>query len=325
MLRLRIWRALGLCVAASGVTITAPAHAEVTHATDQGFAVLHVVKINAPPEKVWTTLIAPQSYWSSSHSWSGDAANMYLDPQAGGCFCEKIPAKTAEGGSLNSVEHMRVIYSERPRILRMSGALGPLQSEGVVGTMNVAMEADGTGTKISMSYVVGGFMRMKPQDIALAVDAVIGEQLLRLKARAEGRDPASVVWPSKKAEAASTVLEKPKEAAPATLMDGVPPPKPIADKPKDAEPTAAPSTAKIEPAKATPTKPSVLAPKPATPSPAEPKPPLGERLKGLDGVSTVAPTEADATPTEPAVAPKKKPIVEEAPKKKPATVPPGTR
>ncbi len=326
MLRLRIWKALGLCVAACVVPLATPAHAEVTQVSDQGFAVLHVVRINAPPEKVWATLIAPQSYWSSSHSWSGDAANMYLDPQAGGCFCEKIPAKTAEGGSLNSVEHMRVIYSERPRVLRMSGALGPLQSEGVIGTMNVAMEADGPGTKISMSYVVGGFMRMKPQDIAPAVDAVIGEQLLRLKARAEGRDPASVVWPPKKAEAAAApVLEKPADAAPATPKDGALSPKPIADKPKDAAPAAAPSTAKIEPAKAAPTTPSVLAPKPATLISAEPKPPLGERLKDVDGASTNAPTNADATPTDPVTAPKKKPIVEEAPKKKPATVPPGTR
>ena len=180
---------LGLATAGMlALSVTSPAQAEVTKVSDQGFAVLHVTKINAPPEKVWATLIAPQSFWSSSHSWSGDAANLYLDAQAGGCFCEKLPVKAGDGGGLNSVEHMRVIYSERPRVLRMSGALGPLQSEGVIGTLNIAMEADGDGTKISMSYVVGGFMRMKPADIAPPVDAVLGEQLLRLKARAEGRD-----------------------------------------------------------------------------------------------------------------------------------------
>jgi Polyketide cyclase / dehydrase and lipid transport len=313
---MRKWNALVLYAAAAlALPFAAPAQAEVTHVSDQGFAVLHVVKINAAPDKVWATLIAPQSFWSSSHSWSGDAANMYLDPQAGGCFCERIPAKNVVGGSLNSVEHMRVIYSERPRVLRMSGALGPLQSEGVVGTMNVAMEADGDGTKISISYVVGGFMRMKPQDIAPAVDTVIGEQLLRLKARAEGRDPAAIVWPAKKADAAKV------EAAPPVPKEGAKPPKPVADAPKNAAtPSPKADTPKVEPAK--PAAPVKAAPKPAV---TEPKLPLSERLKDVETpVSDAAPA-PDAKPVDSAASPKKKPIVEEAPKKKRATVPPGTR
>jgi uncharacterized protein YndB with AHSA1/START domain len=318
MLRLRIWKALGLCAVALALPIATPAAAEVTQVSDQGFAVLHVVKINAAPDKVWATLTAPQSYWSSGHSWSGDAANMYLDPQAGGCFCEKIPAKSAEGGSLNSVEHMRVIYSERPRVLRMSGALGPLQSEGVIGTMNVAMEADGSGTKISMSYVVGGFMRMKPQDIAPAVDAVIGEQLLRLKARAEGRDPGGVTWPPRK-DAAAKVDNAPEPATAKPNMST--PPKPVAEQAKDLAPPVPNAVPPKDAAAKTPT-PTQNAPKPAT---AQPKPPLSERLKDPETpASGDAPTPV-AKPVDPNLPPKKKPIVEEAPKKKPATVPPGTR
>lgn len=323
MRRFRSGSSWAIVASALALSLTAPAQAEVTHATDHGFAVLHVVKINAPPEKVWGTLIAPQSFWNGSHSWSGDAANMYLDPQAGGCFCEKIPVKAADGGSLNSVEHMRVIYSERPRVLRMTGGLGPLQSEGVIGTLNIAMEADGTATKISMSYVVGGFMRMKPQDIAPAVDAVIGEQLLRLKARAEGRDPATVVWPPKKADAALDDADKDK-TAPRTPTEESSAPKPVADKPKETVPPA--TTA--DPAKAAP-----KATPPAKPAPdggkadgpaVVPKPPLGDRLKEADAPKD-PPTEPKSKEADPAVAPKKRPIVEEVPKKKPAAVPPGSR
>ena len=60
----------------------------------------------------------------------------------------------------------------------MQGALGPLQSEAVIGTLTVAMEPakDGTTTKVSFSYVVGGYMRYKVGDIAPAVDKVLGEQ-----------------------------------------------------------------------------------------------------------------------------------------------------
>lgn len=278
-----------------------PAYAEVTHVSDQGFAVLHVTKINAPPEKVWSTLLAPQSFWNGSHSWSGDAANMYLDPQAGGCFCEKLPVKAGDGGGLNSVEHMRVVYSERPRVLRMSGALGPLQSEGLSATLNIAMEADGTGTKISMSYVVGGFMRMKPADIAPAVDAVIGEQLLRLKAKAEGRDPAAVTWPQKKAETPAT----------AGASDGAPAKDPAKESavplalPANSASTPGPAKSEPEKVKAVPTE---AANSPATASTAAPKPPLGDRLKAAD-----TPTESDSN-ADAAASDKKKPIVEDTAK-----------
>lgn len=309
---------MALAMVMGGVSpMTAAAQAEVTHVSEQGFAVLHVTKINAPPEVVWATLIAPQSYWNKSHSWSGDSGNMYLDPQAGGCFCEKLPTKSPEGSSLNSVEHMRVIYSERPRVLRMSGALGPLQSEGVIGTMNIAMEADGTGTKISLSYVVGGFMRMKPADIAPAVDAVLGELLLRLKARAEGRDPTSVVWPPK---TGGSPAPEPKPDSPdATTREPLDKPKAVMEPPANISPSKADPATKEKAPSATPALGS--------------KPPLGERLKATDTPEqppAKPPVSDTPSATKPATPDKagtvqKQPIVEEATKKKPAPVPPGTR
>lgn len=301
------------------VGLSQPAQAEVTHVGDTGFAVLHVTQIAATPDKVWAALIAPQKYWSSAHSWSGDAANMYLDPQAGGCFCERLPTKSATGSSLNSVEHMRVIYSESPRVLRMSGALGPLQSEAVVGTMNIAMEAYEGGTKISLSYVVGGYMRMKAADIAPAVDAVTGEQLLRLKAVAEGRDPKLVVWQPKKAVAKDDAAAIAKPVAPAGEGEkpAIPSPKPATlvpaePKPKDA-PKVAPNAAGAAPAVKPATK--ATTPVPVMPKPVE-KPPLSDRLKATD----------ETTANVPASPEKKKPIIEDAPNKaKLPPPPPGNR
>jgi hypothetical protein len=60
----------------------------------------------------------------------------------------------------------------------MQGALGPLQSEAVIGTLTVAMEPakDNAATRVSFSYVVGGYMRYKVSEIAPAVDKVLGEQ-----------------------------------------------------------------------------------------------------------------------------------------------------
>lgn len=64
----------------------------------------------------------------------------------------------------------------------MAGALGPLQSEALAGTMTVTLKAGGVGTRIVMEYVVGGYMRYKTGEIAPAVDKVLGSQLASLAA-----------------------------------------------------------------------------------------------------------------------------------------------
>jgi hypothetical protein len=78
-----------------------------------------------------------------------------------------------------------------PKLLRMSGALGPLQGEALVGTLTVVLKPlpDG-GTHLTWSYVVGGYMRMKVDEIAPVVDEVLVEQFNRL-AKAVLAAPAS--------------------------------------------------------------------------------------------------------------------------------------
>ena len=129
----------------------------------------------ASPAQVWTALVEPARWWNSEHTWSGNAANLSLQPVAGGCFCEKLPP----GGS---VQHLRVIYVQPAKLLRMSGALGPLQGEAVSGTLTVTLEPARRGTKIAFDYVVGGFMHMPIAQMAPAVDGMVGEQLSRLAA-----------------------------------------------------------------------------------------------------------------------------------------------
>ena len=80
--------------------------------------------------------------------------------------------------------HMRVLYAEPHRAMRLTGGLGPLQSEAVTGTMTITFkpvdETSGKGTRILWEYVVGGYMRYKADTIAGAVDKVLAEQLLSL-------------------------------------------------------------------------------------------------------------------------------------------------
>lgn len=152
----------------------APAAAEVT-TSDQGFIVRNSTTIAAPPAEVWAALIQPSRYWNPAHSYSGDSANMSLEPRAGGCFCEALP----DGGS---VEHLRVTMVQPNQVLRLSGALGPLGTEGLAGGLTWQLEAADGGTRVTQTYVVGGNMRFERAVISAGVDGVLREQLTRLSA-----------------------------------------------------------------------------------------------------------------------------------------------
>ncbi|XUU59880.1 SRPBCC family protein [Erythrobacter sp. HA6-11] len=163
----------------------APLSAEVIEQDEDGFITRDVAEVTADTKATWLALISPAKYWNAGHTWSGDAANMRLTPQAGGCFCEKIPEDpdpskiTLEG----SVEHMRVIHAFPEKALRMSGGLGPLQSEPAQGVLTVALsETEAGGTRIVWEYAVAGRMRYEMPVIAKAVDGVMSQQLAGLAA-----------------------------------------------------------------------------------------------------------------------------------------------
>ncbi|MFN3475159.1 MAG: hypothetical protein ACK4ZW_14045, partial [Blastomonas sp.] len=86
------------------------------------------------------------------------------------------PQRTLRG----SVQHMQILYVDPGKLLRMSGALGPLQGEAMAGTMTIALAAIKGGTRLTFDYVAGGFMRMPQDAMASAVDGVIGAQASRL-------------------------------------------------------------------------------------------------------------------------------------------------
>ena len=173
---------------AATFALAGPARAEVVAKTDIGFATTTAVDVpGKAPEVVWQALLKPAKWWNPVHSWSGDADNLYLDAQAGGCFCEllPLPKDAPEGTRRGSIEHARILATMPPRLLRLTGALGPLQGEALIGTLTVTLKPLDGGTRMTWSYVVGGFMRMKVDDIAPIVDKVLAEQAQRLSAFAQ--------------------------------------------------------------------------------------------------------------------------------------------
>ena len=163
--------------------LTAPLRGDVIESTAAGFLVRNTAAINAPPATVYTALTeGVGGWWDPVHTFSRDARNLSVDAKAGGCFCERLP----DGGG---VEHMRVVYASPGKLLRLAGAIGPLQEAALAGTMTWNLLQAGRGTTVELSYTVGGFRAGGFRDMPTVVDGVLRGQLARLKAFVETGRP----------------------------------------------------------------------------------------------------------------------------------------
>jgi uncharacterized protein YndB with AHSA1/START domain len=159
-----------------------PAAAEVKSVAPNGFEVASTATISAPADRVYAALGEVGRWWSPSHTFSRDVGNLSMELRAGGCFCEQLK----DGGS---VQHLQVVYAAPGEGLRLRGALGPLQMEGVDGTLSWTLKPAEGGTSATQSYVVGGYIRSGMEQWAPRVDRVLDEQLQRLKSFVEGKSP----------------------------------------------------------------------------------------------------------------------------------------
>lgn len=176
-------KSVSIVLAVLAAAGAAPAQAEVAALSEAGFVIKLEADSPANLADTWQAIIAPGKWWSDDHTYSGKAANMYLDAQATGCFCEKVPlpAGAPEGQRMGSVEHMHVIYADPARrILRLTGGLGPLQGEAVNGVWTIRLKPMPGGTRIIWDYAVGGYSRLKYTDMAPLVDRVMGQQIASL-------------------------------------------------------------------------------------------------------------------------------------------------
>jgi len=87
------------------------------------------------------------------------------------------------------VQHLQVVYAAPGEGLRLRGALGPLQTEGVDGTLSWTLKPAEGGTSVTQSYVVGGYIRSGMEQWAPRIDRVLDEQLQRLKSFVGGKSP----------------------------------------------------------------------------------------------------------------------------------------
>jgi len=168
--------------ASLSAALATPAMAEVIEEGEAHFVTRDTATVEATPYETWLALIAPSRYWNDAHTWSGDAENMYLSAQGGGCFCELLPEPedAPDGVRRGSARHMEVVLADPGKALRMRGGLGPLQSEPVNGVLTITLKAVEGGTRILWEYNVAGQMRFEVPLISKAVDGVMSQQLAGL-------------------------------------------------------------------------------------------------------------------------------------------------
>src|SRR5258706_11862007 len=145
-----------------------PSFAAVTNVSPSGYLVHHKPTLKAPPRLVFAALAQVGKWWSNDHTYSGNAGGMSLEMRAGGCFCERWDT--------NSVEHARVVYVARDKVLRLQGGLGPLQEMAVNAILQFTLEPAGESTNLTLTYRVRGADAALDKTAA-AVDRVLGEQV----------------------------------------------------------------------------------------------------------------------------------------------------
>ena len=164
--------------------VTLSVSADVKDSGAAGFTIVSFFTVKGSPADTYRKIIAVGDWWSSDHTYSGDAHNLAIDARAGGCWCEKLPKS---GGS---VAHMQVASAMPGTMLVMTGGLGPLQSMGANGAMTFKLTAVDGGTKVDFMYVVNGYHPQGMAVLAAPVDSVLMDAISRLHNYLETGTPA---------------------------------------------------------------------------------------------------------------------------------------
>ena len=151
-------------------------HADVVSSSATHFVLRHEATTTLTAEATWERLVDPASWWHPDHTYSGDAANLSLELEAGGLWREDW-----DGGS---VAHGRVLMVATGKALRMEAPFGPLQGVGAytIWTITITPAESGPGSVVIFDEIATGPPTAKLDELAPAVDYVKAEAMRRLTA-----------------------------------------------------------------------------------------------------------------------------------------------
>ena len=158
------------------------AGAAVVDSAPNGFTLKVTVDIKAAPGIVYERVVKKiGGWWDPAHTFSGNPANLSIEEKALGCFCEKV-----KGGMNRS---MQVIYFVPGETLVMTGAPGLFRDMAATATMSIGFAVAEGGTRVSVTYAVGGYSPDGLDKLAGPVDGVLLAQFTRLRNFIENGKP----------------------------------------------------------------------------------------------------------------------------------------
>lgn len=158
----------------AGLFLVATARADIVESSDSHYVLKHEATSSLAPDALWARFIIPADWWHPDHTYSGDANNLSLQPNAGGLWLERW-----DGGS---VIHGSVLYVEDGKSMRLYAPFGPLQGLGVYTVWTITISAEGTGSKVVFDEISTGPPSADLDELAKAVDYVKTEGISRLTA-----------------------------------------------------------------------------------------------------------------------------------------------
>lgn len=161
--------------AAFSLALTAvPASAEIVSRTADSFTLRYSGTVSVGRGDVFGAIELISAWWEGAHTYSGDAANLTLETDLGGCFCETLPDGTI-------FAHGRIVASDDDH-LTLDAPLGPLKGRATRAALTFSwpetaslLEDDETG--VVVLFVVEG---LGVGAFADAVDIVMQGQHGRL-------------------------------------------------------------------------------------------------------------------------------------------------
>lgn len=125
-----------------------PAAAEVVSKSDNAFTLRFALGLETTPEDIVAAVGDLPKWWDPAHTYTGDAANLSLTLEEGGCWCERL----ADG----SVFRHAVVVAVEPRRVAMNAALGPLHDRATRSDLTWTIGSENRGWLVAMEFVVEG-------------------------------------------------------------------------------------------------------------------------------------------------------------------------
>ena len=132
----------------AAMTATSDARAEVVSRSENGFTLRFAVAMATTPEDFIASVGAVPDWWDGAHTYTGDASNLSLAFEPGGCWCEAL----ADG---TTFEHAHVVSIEPERVV-MNAPLGPLKGKATQADMTFTVAPGSAGWLVSIDFVVEG-------------------------------------------------------------------------------------------------------------------------------------------------------------------------